>query len=471
MPTFSTISIHPILQQRLQSKNQNHHSSEEDHPHPHPQPHRHLHDPNAATIGTPLALLCRTREQVLQALGIPPDDDVTAKVHVDRLRHQIAHAMIAQSRTGRYQLSVQSLDAAIREDADQQSSSSSLSLSPLIPGATRSLWHSLTCPQRQSSISCYLSTGCQVLNDFIARPSSLTKSWDDFYRHLQRHGAQRQPNNDDTTTRLPLTGIPMGHVLQLSGGMGCGKTQLACQIAATTVATGTPHEDREVVYLASSAGHCITAIAQRLQTFLGTSTVGRDQIYHQLSKIQIQPISEMQELVIALAHIEDRLLQELQEQSMIGPITTTTTTTTTDHHQHSAPDDSKKRLQLVVIDSISGIVWGESDDYDDETIASIGRWCKRLTQLYSIVIVMTHGVNGTGSTALGKQWNSFVDIHLALSRPDQPSLPEFHFNHTNGLIRATLLDHPTEGCTPERKELSLDLIITPLGVTTPVVDG
>ena len=212
MPTFQSISLHPRLRQRL---------SED------------------GGVRTPQALLSRNPRSLF------PNTVATTTMEpqmIDSLRHQVALAMIQQTRTGKY-----------RKKQDNAA--------PLLPGAS---WTVREGMQQQQESNSSWSTGCQALDAWLSLEET-----------------------NDTTTNKSGTAVG-GQVLVLSGPSG--KTQVALQLARAASSSASHSNPQRVRYCYSTAGHA------GLPNYQHLGEGGH--------RIEFQPVSNVTQLFRILSALE-----------------------------------------------------------------------------------------------------------------------------------------------------------------------
>jgi KaiC/GvpD/RAD55 family RecA-like ATPase len=383
MPTFQSIPLHPVLRLRLLQT-----------PEQEPATTNNVGNSTSScassmAIGTPQALLSRSPHQILQLLQQQNSEEsaqtTAGMAHIDSLRHQVAQAMMTKTHTGKH-------NQRIHKTATNSTQPSFVAGN----GAACSVLELCRYQQQQQS-TLSLTTGCQALDQLLSFPKELNMD----VREL----------SDDSSSLSNVTGhswIPMGHVLQVSGHAGTGKTQLVLQLALQMAQQGC-----QVHYLASSAGHSIPLLASRLvQLAAGcsdSSTV--DSI---LSQISFQSIRSTQELVVALSRIQQRL----EDENTDSPL-------------------------LIIVDSLSAMLV----DADSNMMTRIETWIKQLAHLYNTTVCATMNHNTTTNT---------FDIHVGLEA--SPT--------STSSIRAALLEHPAKLVISENPP-TLELVLTPLGMTSP----
>jgi KaiC/GvpD/RAD55 family RecA-like ATPase len=389
MPTFQSIPLHPVLRQRLLQP-----------PEQEPAITNNVGNSTSScassmAIGTPQALLSRSPHQILQLLqqqnGEESAQTTAGMAHIDSLRHQVAQAMMTKTHSGKQ-------NQRIHKKLSQQQEATNYKQPSFLAGygAACSVLE-LCCYQQQQQSTVSLTTGCQALDQLLSFPKELNLD----VRELSDLSSQSNVTSNSW--------IPMGHVLQVSGHAGTGKTQLMLQLALQMAQQGC-----QVHYLASSAGHSSPLLASRLvQLAAGcsdSSTV--DSILSQISFQSIRSTTP-QELVVALSQIQQRL-----------------------------EDENTYSPQLIIVDSLSAMLV----DADSNMMTRIENWMKQLAHLYNITVCAT--MNHTIT-------NNF-DIHVGLEA--SPTSTSY--------IRATLLEHPVKLVIPENPP-TLELVLTSLGMTSP----
>ena len=389
MPTFQSIPLHPVLRQRLLQP-----------PEQEPATTNNVGSstPSCASsmaIGTPQALLSRSPHQILQLLHQQNSEEsaqtTAGMAHIDSLRHQVAQAMMTKTHTGKHNQRIHKT-LLLQQEATSSTQPSFLAGN----GAACSVLELCRYQQQQQS-TLSLTTGCQALDQLLSFPKELNTDVKEL--------------SDDSSSLSNVTGhswIPMGHVLQVSGHAGTGKTRLVLQLALQMAQQGS-----QVHCLASSVRHWIPLLASRLvQLAAGcsdSSTV--DSI---LSQISFQSIRSTQELVVALSRIQQRL----EDENTDSPL-------------------------LIIVDSLSAMLV----DADSNMMTRIETWIKQLAHLYNTTVCATMNHNTTTNT---------FDIHVGLEA--SPT--------STSSIRAALLKHPTKLVISENPQ-TLELVLTPLGMTSP----
>jgi archaellum biogenesis ATPase FlaH len=389
MPTFQSIPLHPVLRQRLLQP-----------PEQEPATTNNVGNatPSCASsmaIGTPQALLSRSPHQILQLLQPQNSEEIvqTAGIaHVDSLRHQVAQAMMTKTHTGKH-------NQRINKALSQQEEATNYTQPSFLAGYGAACSVLELCryqQQQQSTVS--LTTGCQALDQLLSFPKELKLDVGEL--------------SHDSSSLSNFTGhslIPMGHVLQVSGHAGTGKTQLVLQLALQMAQQGC-----QVHYLVSSAGHSIPLLASRLAQ-LAAGCSDSSTVESILSQISVQSIRSTQELVVALSRIQQRL-----------------------------EDENTESPQLIIVDSYSAMLV----DADSNMTTRIETWMKQLAHLYNITVCAT--MNHTTTN------NNHFDIHVGLEASST----------STSSIRATLLEHPAKLLIFENLP-TLELFLTPLGMTSP----
>jgi ABC-type transport system involved in cytochrome c biogenesis ATPase subunit len=441
MPTFQSIPLHPAFQQKLQS--------------------------GSVPIATPQALLSRTPqalvEQLLPSTSLSSSSsssscDATsmaaALTQVHLLRHQVAQAMIAQTRTGTKRRllsssSGSSSSTSCSNNNDHDHTKQQRRRGPLIPGATTSVLSEV----RRPPPNC-LSTGCRALDQLLQFPP------------------EYQYTSSRTTMGEDHGSFPQGHVLTIEGPSSAGKTQLALQLGVQCCKNSTIlHNNnnnnnnsgsrRAVRYLFSNAGQDGHALANRSRQLMQTTTSTTSMATHRRGTaaaaavsspnhqhLEFQGISTTTQLVRVLADLEASLLR-LDEQDGDGA---------TDSDSHATVP------AMVIVDSLSCLVV----EQDDEQVERLARWLKRLARLYRIwVVVVIHNSSSVSS--------SFGDVQWTCAPRNA-----FHNNNTkrNGAaagVHVTLTKHVArvvegERCDSESATTNnngVSLIYTPFGLSTP----
>lgn len=371
MPTFQSIPLHPVLKQRL------------------------LEPPNAdgVSIKTPQALLSRTPQALADQLLVQPNDDTNdaskkqnpktkeaVLTQMDTLRSQVAHAMMAKTKTGMYRLQQQQFFDDSNH-SNTQNNDHYHATRPLILGATVSALQALQQEKEQKGRIVYVSTGCRVLDAMLSLPAEYS--------------------DPDVSTRHG--GFPRGHVLCFSGPSGSGKTQLCLQLAVqasniSQQASSSCH----VRYCYSSAGQAGSALAHRYSQLI-KNQIPSSVEKQALKNIEFQPIRTTTQMVIALSSLEEELLRTC-----------------------SAGHTFCQEPFMLIVDSLSNLEVIQ----DEHQIARIGRWLKRLARQYSIWIVYVAGHQHSSTTNSDFQIACHPNDQDAIvstllrhpTRPDQPSI-------------------------------------------------
>lgn len=364
MPTFQSIHLHKDLHQRL------------------------LKPPNqdGVSITTPQAILSRNpyalAKQIIQK---SPDDgnnnysnaDVMARV--ETVRCQVAHAMMASTKTGMFRHQQQQF-----YDDETSHNNQYHANRPLILGATVSAMQALHQERQQLGQVSSISTGCRALDDILSLPP-------EFYNNVN------------------MPGFPRGHVLCFSGPSGSGKTQLSLQLAVQALTIPPPDGNTSRVrYCYSSAGHAGGALVRRFSQLVNN----KEQSFQKraLKNIEFQPIRTMTSLVMVLSALEEELLQT---------------------HRHAA--SVYQPPFMLIVDCLSGL---EVVQEEHSQVARIGRWLKRLARQYSLWVIIV-GHNNHVPSSPGHDFHIVCaptydhDSILATlvhhpSRHDQSSISLFH---------------------------------------------
>ena len=332
MPTFQSIPLHPQFLERLNAGGE-----------------------TTTSIRTPQALLSRTPKALQDLLFDNNNNDDNdndndnnnngkATMVVDRLRKQVAQAMISKTKTGK-----------VRRQQQQQQQQQQQSPPPLIPGVT----------VRPSPPLFFWSTGCPALDDLISFPSS---SYYNPKQHNQPPTSSSCGSGSHLRLRLPL---PSDIVLHLVGSYG--KTPLALSIAKEYHAqllgsmTRTPSSSSGssavvVRYCYSTAGHAGLPQSVRRSPTTTTTT--------STTTIEFQPIANRTQLV--------RILGALEEEWGGG-----------------SKDNNNNGPDMLIIDSLSNLEDNNIDN-DNHLMDSV-RW-KRLARLYQIPIIVVTNTTATTPT-------------------------------------------------------------------------
>jgi KaiC/GvpD/RAD55 family RecA-like ATPase len=438
MPTFRSIGIHPELRTRLVTESSL--PEEDGRVQQRPQP-----------VETPQALLSRNPTQ----LRLLDRDTGTSKpismLQVRKLRDEVAHALISQSRSGKR---VKRLRQVVQEhfvDGDDEGrgiedvGDKSRVCEPTlaIEGFAsvldlvryEALQHSKddanTMPHHQ------LSTGCQALDTMLALPPEYTT----ISTHMSMH-------ESSIPTSMPLAGIPFGYVTQLSGGPASGKTQVALQIAARQALTASTW------YLCSSAS--AASYAKRLDQLVRGNPAGCSPGV--LDRTLFRTVTDEYKVLSALADLEAVMLH--QEDS------TTADTTNQDTCDISIHLPCQEKPTLLIIDSVSGCLSPENDD----VMTKVALTLKRLARQNGLAVVVTNGTvsdrsdssTRSNKAALGRAWKSAADIHVWLESlvVAAPTGVE-----ENIVVQARLDQHPAKRCFAKDDDpVVCTFRITPSGV-------
>jgi KaiC/GvpD/RAD55 family RecA-like ATPase len=401
MPTFQSIGIHPELRTRLVTESS---LQEEDGHVQRPQP-----------VETPQALLSRNPTQLRLLDRETGASQPISALQVRKLRDDVAHALITQSRSGKR---VKRLRQAVHEhfhdeDAGEgienvgdESSASTPSLA--IEGFSSALdlvrYETL---QHSKANMPQLSTGCQSLDAMLALPPEYTAV------------SAQMTIDSSVPTAAAGAGIPFGYVTQLSGPPASGKTQVALQIAARQAPTASTW------YLCSTAS--AAAYAKRLDQLVRRNPRSSQGV---LDRTIFRTVTDEYMVLSALADLEAVLLNE-EDSTGEDP---------TDEALTQCP----QKPSLLIIDSISGCMSMENEDI----MTKVALTLKRLARQNGLAVVVTNGTvtdrsdSSARSTkpALGRAWKSAVDIHVWLEPLVSP------VGENKVVVSARLDQHPAKRC-------------------------
>jgi KaiC/GvpD/RAD55 family RecA-like ATPase len=430
MPTFRSIGIHPELRTRLVTESG---LQEEDG--------RSLQRPQP--VETPQALLSRNPTQLRLLDRESGTSKPISSLQVRKLRDEVAHALISQSRSGKR---VKRLRQVVQEhfvDGDGDEGTENVGDKGHVPEPSlaiegfasvldlvrfEALQHS-----KAANTPHQLSTGCRELDTMLALPPEYT-------------AVSTQIFMDDASipTTIPLAGIPFGYVTQLSGPPASGKTQVALQIAARQALTASTW------YLCSSASAASYAkrLDQLVQGNPGGSSPGV------LDRTLFRTVTDEYKVLSALADLEAVLLN--QEDS----------TTADPTHEETGSIihlPCQERPSLLIIDSVSGCLSPENDD----VMTKVALTLKRLARQNGLAIVVTNGTvidrsdssARSNKAALGRAWKSAADIHVWLEALVAPIQQE------QIVVQARLDQHPAKRCFAKDDDpVVCTFCITPSGV-------
>lgn len=429
MPTFRSIAIHPELRTRLVTES----SLQEDGRVQRPQP-----------VETPQALLSRNPTQLRLLDRETGTSKPISTLQVRKLRDDVAHALISQSRSGKR---VKRLRQVVQEhfvDGDEgegienvgdksRVSESSLAIegfaSVLDLVRYEALQHS-----KDANMPHQLSTGCQALDTMLALPPEYAAV-----------STQMSMHDASIPTPLHLAGIPFGYVTQLSGGPASGKTQVALQIAARQGITASTW------YLCSSAA--AASYARRLDQLVRENPAGSSPGV--LDRTLFRTVTDEYKVLSALADLEAVLLA--QEDS-------TTADPTNTESDISIHLPCQEKPSLLIIDSVSGCLSTENDD----VMTIVALTLKRLARQNGLAVVVTNGTVSDRSdssarsnkAALGRAWKSAADIHVWFE-----ALAVAPIGEDNIVVQARLDQHPAKRCFAKDDDpVVCNFCITPSGV-------
>jgi hypothetical protein len=427
MPTFRSIGIHPELRTRLVTESS---LQEEDGRVQRPQP-----------VETPQALLSRNPTQLRLLDRETGTSKPISTLQVRKLRDEVAHALISQSRSGKR---VKRLRQVVQEhfvdegegieNVGDKSHVSEPSLaiegfaSVLDLVRYEALRHS-----KDANMPHQLSTGCQALDTMLALPPEYTAV-----------STQMSMHDSSIPTTIPVSGIPFGYVTQLSGPPASGKTQVALQIAARQAPTASTW------YLCSSAS--AAAYAKRLDQLVQENPA--DIAPGVMDRTLFRTVTDEYKVLSALADLEAVLLN--QEDSTTADPTNTETGI-------SIHLPCQEKPSLLIIDSVSGCLSTENDD----VMTKVALTLKRLARQYGLAVVVTNGtvVDRSDSSArsnkaaLGRAWKSAADIHVWLEALAAP------IGEEKIVVQARLDQHPAKRCFAKDDDpVVCTFCITPSGV-------
>jgi RecA/RadA recombinase len=432
MPTFRSIGIHPELRTRLVTESSL--QEEDGRGQQRPQP-----------VETPQALLSRNPTQLRLLDRETGTSKPISTLQVRKLRDEVAHALISQSRSGKR---VKRLRQVVQEhfgdgDGDDEGEGienvgdkSQVSEPSLVIEGFASVldlvrYEALQHSKDDHSMPHQLSTGCHALDTMLALPTEYTA----VSTQMSMHDSSIVP------TTIPLAGIPFGYVTQLSGGPASGKTQVALQIAARQALTASTW------YLCSSAS--AASYAKRLDQLVRKNPAGCSPGV--LDRTLFRTVTDEYKVLSALADLEAVLLN--QEDS---------TTAESDIIIHLP---CQEKPTLLIIDSVSGCLSTENDD----VMSKVALTLKRLARQNGLAIVLTNGSVSDRSdssarsnkAALGRAWKSAADIHVWLEAHVVAPTSE----EENIVVQARLDQHPAKRCFAKDDDpVVCTFCITPSGV-------
>jgi KaiC/GvpD/RAD55 family RecA-like ATPase len=436
MPTFRSIGIHPELRTRLVTESSL--PEEDGRVQQRPQP-----------VETPQALLSRNPTQLRLLDRETGASKPISTLQVRKLRDEVAHALISQSRSGKR---VKRLRQVVQEhfvDGDNEFediehagdkcrvSEPSIAIEGFASvldlvryeALQRSKDDANSMPHHQ------LSTGCQALDTMLALPPEYTTI------------STQMPMHDSTIpTTIPLAGIPFGYVTQLSGGPASGKTQVALQIAARQAASASTW------YLCStsSAASYAKRLDQLVRKHPAASSPGV------LDRTLFRTVTDEYKVLSALADLEAVLLHQED---------TTTADPTNEESDIGIHLPCQEKPSLLIIDSASGCLSTENDD----VMTKVALTLKRLARQNGLAVVVTNGTVSDRSdssarsnkAALGRAWKSAADIHVWLEALVVAPIS----GDENIVVQARLDQHPAKRCFAKDDDpVVCTFCITPSGV-------
>jgi KaiC/GvpD/RAD55 family RecA-like ATPase len=458
MPTFRSIGIHPELRTRLVTESSLHQAEEDGHGNVQQRP--------PQPVETPQALLSRNPTQLRLLDRETGTSKPISTLQVRKLRDEVAHALISQSRSGKR---VKRLRQVVQEhfvDGDENEGEGESTDHIAKPSFAIEGFASVLDLVRYEALQQHskddgannrdntpqphhqLSTGCQALDTMLALPPEYSTVSTQMSMH----------NDSSMPTTIPPTGIPCGYVTQLSGGPASGKTQLALQIAAHQAATASTW------YLCSSSS--AGSYAKRLDQIVRKNSRGRGSSSPGtvLDRTLFRTVTDEYKVLSALADLEAVLLQH-QEGSTTMDLTNEETST-------SIPLPCQEKPTLLIIDSVSGCLSAENDD----VMTKVALTLKRLARQNGLAVIITNGTvsdrsensssssnprSNTHKPALGRAWKSAADIHVWLEALSAAPISEAE----NIVVQARLDQHPAKRCFAKDDDpLVCTFCITPSGV-------
>lgn len=357
MPTFASIEFHPAVRSRLVVA-----PGQSQQP---PQQRRHHvnHKKDAAEDGaaaaarppeSPYSLLLNQEWRLrhindtsMDTAAATSSTTLVAQSEVTQLRQQVARKLIQQTVCGKRQ-------QRIRQD--NQNNNKRLRLDGFLSVSEMISWQSTLLATRQQP----LCTGVASLDALLSTDAALPRP---------------AASPERACPPLPFRmGLSWGTVLQLSGGPGVGKTQLALRWAVAAATTTTMTDSNTRVHYLVPAHASRISLARRLAELVdgtrgtagsATAVIGREGA---LSNILLDTFRDEQELALALAQLE--------------------------HENHHPRHD---RPWILIVDGITTTANGSTRP----------RTWHRLVRLYHAIVIV---VTPTSSS-------SFGSIHLHMEAP------------------------------------------------------
>jgi KaiC/GvpD/RAD55 family RecA-like ATPase len=353
MPTFQSIQMHPELRTRLVTE-----SSSIGLPRNPASSTNNGADSSTLTqqnpfqpIETPQALLSRHPGSLRIIDSTGSRSRPIALPQANNLRHDVAQALIATSKYGRF---LHNVHERSKDQAD-------CPISPFRVSGTISVLEMLQEKARESEFPT-LTTGSFSLDRLLSFPKEYSVA----------PSAEMTLNHSSD----PHSGIPFGYVTQFSGPPGCGKSQVALQVASSTA-------NIKTWYLSSNPS--LRSYAQRLSQLV--KHYPQSVQFDVLTRTDFLSVGDEHQLLAALADIEHSL-----ESGTVA-----------------APNC------LLVFDSASGCL------NSDSPFLTISNTLRRVARRYRVAVVITNGSvshrsgdDGRLSTpkpALGKFWKA-ADIQV-----------------------------------------------------------
>ena len=425
MPTFQTIRIHPELHARLVTESSSSSSSiattqaaavvgaSDDNTSDKAK--ATLQSKQLSVIETPQALLSRNPASLRLWDPARQVAQPISSQQVDKLRMEVAHALIDHSTAGKRCRHVH--DVVVRRVANKRRrhrgtewaiagtntaldlldfEQSLITTSSSTDTATATIDPSATLHRRP-----YLSTGCARLDRWISLPTE--------YRLISTQINYNIDNDQDSGG-----GIPFGYVTQISGPPATGKTQLALQIIASS-SSSLQYDAITCWYFSSNPA--VNTYVDRLNNLLRSHHP--DQRHAVLNQTTFVHVADGFSVLQNLARLEE--------------------------HQQQTPTPT-----LLVIDSISTSCLTTWEHNNNEwLLQQIASTLKRLARNYLMAVLVTNGVvqnrdiDNNAATAsrpnykpaLGRVWRAAADIGVWLEPRDD-----------SGRVHARLERHPTKKC-------------------------